>query len=254
MTSCELWIAGRTQPPLPRDWLPPAEARRLAELRDPAARQASRTAQAVLRAVLSDRLGTVPARVPLVRHCRRCDSRQHGALLVPGSGLSVSAAHSGELVVVAVSDADAVGVDVELLPHAADPLPDALLSFALSAAERECLSGVPVGDRARVFRQWWTRKESLLKASGDGVVGAVGDLALTELAPGRFTGQWPIGPSGRHYWGADLTGIAGAVGSICLTAPATTMSAFDGDQAVREGLHRWEGSARVSDTDAGHWS
>ena len=159
----------------------------------------------------------------------------------------MSVAHADALVFVAVSDADAVGIDVELAEPARLSLSDTLVDFALNGPERVHVRALPASQRPHAFRQVWTRKEAVLKASGDGMRGAFEAVRTTDVPPDRFTAQWPDGPSGRHYWGRDVIGVRGAIGAVCLTAPPTSMAVLDGDQALREGLHRWEGSARVLD-------
>lgn len=252
MTFCEVWVADSEGLPLSSEWLPDGEVRRLADLTDRTARRASWTAQLLLRLALSRRLGGTPAQVPLLRYCPHCDSRQHGPLLVPGSGLAVSVAHSGTLVVAAVSNAEAVGVDVECVSPTSPALAAPLLDVAFSAREKESLLALPESIRERAVCRQWTRKEAVLKASGDGVLGSLSDVKLTGVAPSRFVAHWPIGSSGHPYWVTDLDlGRDGVVGSICLTAKRSTITALDGDVALRGELRRWDGSGRPHEAESG---
>ncbi len=106
------------------------------------------------------RTGLPPERVVLDRTCPDCGA-PHGRPLHPGLHLSVS--HSGDLVGVAVSEVP-VGLDVE---ERARPMGE------LDAHVRS--AGEPPGD----LHVYWTRKEALLKATGDGLKVAMTDLTVS---------------------------------------------------------------------------
>jgi 4'-phosphopantetheinyl transferase len=83
------------------------------------------------------------------------------------SDLTVSLAHSGEVVLVAVAIGGDVGVDVEFLrPEAAGW---ALVEQALTKRERRQLDALIASERAESFVRQWTRKEAILKAAGTGL-------------------------------------------------------------------------------------
>ena len=116
------------------------------------------TGVALSRTVLGDKLALAPRDVPLDRTCQDC-GRPHGPpRLRDGPLFSIS--HSGERVVLAVADVP-VGVDVEKLDRRLDPT---------RLAKRMLLPE----ERARIatpddFLRTWTRKEALVKATGEGV-------------------------------------------------------------------------------------
>jgi hypothetical protein len=84
------------------------------------------------------------------------------------SDLYVSVAHGGAWVVVAVTALAPVGVDVE--PVARDLDVDGLAAQVLAPAERDVLDGLAAAEaRRRALLTWWTRKEAVLKATGDGL-------------------------------------------------------------------------------------
>lgn len=119
---------------------------------------------AIVRRVLATKLEVSPADVILDRTCPDC-GRHHGKVGVEGMQLSVS--HSGDRIVVAFHPSAAVGVDVELIDPAIDA--DSLASVSLSDVEAAELAGFAPTARARAFTQYWTRKEAVVKATGDGI-------------------------------------------------------------------------------------
>ncbi|WBQ03242.1 4'-phosphopantetheinyl transferase family protein [Kribbella sp. CA-293567] len=118
----------------------------------------------IVRRVLSIKLELPPRDIQLDRTCPDC-GRQHGKISVDGMQLSVS--HSGDRVVVAFHPTAAVGVDVELINPSIDA--DSLASVSLSTLEAAELAGFEPAARARAFTQYWTRKEAVVKATGDGI-------------------------------------------------------------------------------------
>jgi 4'-phosphopantetheinyl transferase len=119
---------------------------------------------AVLRRVLGRRLGSAPADVVLSRKCPDCD-RPHGKVTADGMQLSVS--HSGDLIAVAFHPSTAVGVDVELVNPRIDP--DSLAAVSLAGSEANQLGEFAPVERALAFTKYWTRKEAVVKATGDGI-------------------------------------------------------------------------------------
>jgi 4'-phosphopantetheinyl transferase len=125
-------------------------------------------AAALARLLVGRRTGVPAARVAIDRTCPRC-GEPHGRPRT-GGGLELSLTHSGELVGVALSDRAAVGLDLEPLSAGRDP--GELLGQMLAPGERE-----PVG--AREFCTVWTRKESVLKATGAGLALAPARVRVT---------------------------------------------------------------------------
>jgi 4'-phosphopantetheinyl transferase len=119
---------------------------------------------AVIRRVLGRELEIPPAQVRLNRTCPDC-GRPHGKVATEGMQLSVS--HSGELIAVAFHPSTAVGIDVELVNPKIDA--DSLAAVSLSELEAAQLAEVEPAERARAFTQYWTRKEAVVKATGDGI-------------------------------------------------------------------------------------
>jgi 4'-phosphopantetheinyl transferase len=137
-----------------------ARSRQLRRVED---RQRCVLAAAVLRLVVVLSVGIAPEEVSIDRTCPRCGAA-HGRPTVVGHDLEVSVAHSGALVVIAATSAGRVGVDVEQVR----PIDHLSLSDEPGEA--------PLDRGLASFYTLWTRKESVLKATGVGL-----DLPMTEL-------------------------------------------------------------------------
>ena len=83
------------------------------------------------------------------------------------SGLNFNLAHSENLAVIAVTQAGAIGVDVERIR----PLADAgeLVAQFFSARTRAAFQNLPLEQKPTAFFNLWTRKEAWLKATGEGI-------------------------------------------------------------------------------------
>lgn len=144
----------------------------------------------VVRRVLAARLSLPVASVRLDRTCSEC-GKPHGKVRVGGvAGIELSVTHSGDLVGVAVGDR-AVGLDVERVDPGLDV--DAVARVALTAAEMRELEGYDGIAKVRAFATYWTRKEAVVKATGDGLRG---DLQAP-VPPGIQVQELEVGPDHR---------------------------------------------------------
>jgi 4'-phosphopantetheinyl transferase len=156
------WAPAMAVPGL-ADLLDETERARLADLRHQADRNRFVNAHALLRIVAGRRLDLAPAEVDVSTCCPTCGG-PHGRPVVEGLQLSLS--HAGGLVAVAATAALAVGIDVE--PLAATRF-DGFDEVALTSGERIALEALPPAERDRARTTWWTRKEAVLKATGEGL-------------------------------------------------------------------------------------
>ncbi|WP_344239059.1 4'-phosphopantetheinyl transferase family protein [Kribbella hippodromi] len=76
--------------------------------------------------------------------------------------------HSGDLVGVAFSDR-VVGLDVEKVDPGVDV--DGIARFALTNSEQQELGKYEGLEKAQRFTTYWTRKEAVVKATGEGLRG-----------------------------------------------------------------------------------
>jgi len=150
------WASPRHARPWHRTFLSPPELERAEAFRRDEDRDRFVTANALLHLAAEKHLGE-KARID--RTCPRCGG-PHGRPLIEGLHASVS--HSGELIAVALTDLGAVGVDVEQTTRHTDIA--SMLPYVFSPSE---LAALP--DPESLFYQAWTRKESILKATGEGL-------------------------------------------------------------------------------------
>ncbi len=91
-----------------------------------------------------------------------------GGLSTPGGGdLEFNLSHSRDWILIAVARGRVVGVDVERLAHEAELFSMAAQVFARH--EVEAFEKLPPGERMEAFFRTWTRKEAILKATGEGL-------------------------------------------------------------------------------------
>ena len=196
---CTVWWAAPLDPqdaPALVGLLDAHERDRLARLRRPDDRARYLAAHALVRLVLAGD-GAAAARLTFDRTCR-CGA-PHGKPVLPG-GPGFSLSHGGDLVGVAVRPDGDVGLDVEQVRDVAD-----LAALAAHVHSPTELARAGVTDRPTFFRTW-TRKEALLKATGEGL--ATPMTAITLAADGAVE-DWAVddgsGARSDPMWLHDLT-------------------------------------------------
>ncbi len=104
--------------------------------------------------------------VPEVKRPAAYRRNAHGKpyLLPPDDDVFINWSHSGEYVLLALSDRE-VGVDIQI---AAVPPRDALVRRVLDMREQQVYDAMPEVGRTKVFYEFWALKESILKAQGTG--------------------------------------------------------------------------------------
>lgn len=151
-----------------RDLLDDVERQRAADYRLEPDRDRFVLGVALTRNALAPLIGCAPAEVPLDRTCDHCGKPHGWPRLTSDLPWQISVSHSGELVLVAISHATPVGVDIEQIPAA--PIAERLLRTTLTDRE---LAELPeaVGSPARnaAFIAHWVAKEAALKATREGL-------------------------------------------------------------------------------------
>jgi 4'-phosphopantetheinyl transferase len=211
MTTCAVWWAAPVAPaPALVALLDAHERARMDRFRRDADAARYLAAHALTRIVLGHHLGHAPAALVFDRTCR-C-GEQHGKPTLGGGGPEFSFTHAGVVVGVAVRDDGPVGLDVE--PVRALPDLDSMARHVGAPAEP-----------AAFFRAW-TRKEALLKATGDGLTSPMNAIVLDEHGVAAWSGDGaPDGP----VWLCDLVAPDGSPAAVAgLGAVAPPVAEHDG--------------------------
>lgn len=194
-----------------------AERYRLAADRD-----RFRLGAVLLRSAAARHLDVPPADVAVDRTCGRCGA-QHGRPHLPGTGLNASVSHSGEVVAVAITWCGPVGVDVEAVRA---------IDFA-AMAESVCTPAERIEVRTEAdFFTIWTRKEAVLKATGEGLSRPMTDLQVTPPASAPVLLGFGNGQP-RACQMADLSVGDGYRACVAvLAAGPVTVSTFDASELL----------------------
>src|SRR5215475_12068527 len=136
-------------------------------------------------------------------------ARRERLRLAADSGVRLSVSHSGDWVAVAVSETTDLGVDVEQISDAdIAMLAPTVLSPSESAAAL----------RRRDFFQAWTRKEAVVKATGDGLSVPLAEVVIGESDDGAPT---VIAYPGRRRLAAQLVDLDQRDGHVAALAALT---------------------------------
>lgn len=215
--SCEVWWAWTGDVRAEHEALLDApESRRLATFRRDDDRFRYLTGCVLTRLVLGMRKECDPAAVAIDRTCATC-GEPHGPPRVAG-GPALSVAHSGELVAVAflAGGGARVGIDVERIDGSAGVV-ELAGEPVLSADEALALHALPQAARPGALLRLWTRKEAVLKATGDGLGVEPSAVAVSgPSAPARllgFRGRPGLEERARLI---DLFPAPGYAGALCL--------------------------------------
>jgi 4'-phosphopantetheinyl transferase len=161
--------------------LPEAEGRWIDRLRRPDDRLRSLVGRALVRRLLSARLGLAPEAIPLVAGPRGkpmlagAGPGMHAVPAVISTDWHFNIAHSGDLVLVGVGPGP-LGVDVEHCPARVDA------ALWRQVTGRPAPDPVPDGSGTdpQAFCAQWVRREAVLKACGLGLAAEPGALRLPD--------------------------------------------------------------------------
>jgi 4'-phosphopantetheinyl transferase len=146
--------------------------------------------------------------------------------------LEFSVSHSGACVVFAISRAVTLGVDVERVTAT---VPDAsLLASVLCAAEQRAFMAMPPPVQPWAFCRYWTRKEAVLKATGDGLEISPVRIAVTapRTAPALVRWSGPGRPAKSvHLY--DLDAPPGYAATLATLEQHLECTDHDGDALLR---------------------
>jgi 4'-phosphopantetheinyl transferase len=90
-----------------------------------------------------------------------------------------SLAHSGDLMLIAITHDTQIGIDVEMERILSDTDMTRIVCRRFSPEERHEYFALPAGDHMRAFYCGWTRKEAFLKAIGQGLAFGLDQVTVT---------------------------------------------------------------------------
>lgn len=119
--------------------------------------------------------------------------------------LRFNVSHSSELALIAIGTGHRLGIDIERVSPDVDITP--LMTRFFSGRECDGIRALPGRLLAEAFFACWTRKESFLKATGDGLSFTLSDFSVTthpDLAPAleEIGGDTE---AGKHWRLVDLS-------------------------------------------------
>jgi 4'-phosphopantetheinyl transferase len=142
-------------------WLAPEEHARAARYGRPELAHRYIVGRALLRWVLGGTLGIAPSAVPIQRDAR---GRPH---LDGDFGIDFNISHTEGVALIGIAREGRIGVDIE---HSARRVrADGLARKLLTPAERATLAPFGEAERRARFLRYWTCKEAMSKATGDGL-------------------------------------------------------------------------------------
>jgi 4'-phosphopantetheinyl transferase len=199
-----------------------AERARHARILPPADRDRYLVSHALLRILLGRRLGIAPAAVGLA------DGNGKPRLAGPRPEHEFSLSHSGEAVVVAITPAVPVGVDVERVRTDRDV--SALIGRVLSPEEQSALADLSGPARDEAFYRYWVRKEAAVKATGHGMRMSLAAISVSAPDEPACLLTWPADdPLPAELRLHDLDAVDGHVGCLAtLGTPAIAVEEHDG--------------------------
>jgi 4'-phosphopantetheinyl transferase len=162
----EVWRVGlaisSTMHAAAAECLPPDELAHIDSFKRPEIRTRQLLAHAALRSLLAKRLNMEPRQIAFC-------TGAHGKPMLAGkeAKLQFNLSHSCDLALIAISEAFEVGVDVEQI-RPMENLAKLAERFFM-ASEASALAALSEETRTAAFFRVWTRKESLLKATGIGI-------------------------------------------------------------------------------------
>lgn len=121
--------------------------------------------------------------------------------------------HSRDLAVMALSQEEPLGIDVEFVDRTVDIT--GLAQSCFGPHENEALNALPADDHAARFFAFWTAKEAFMKLTGKGMTQAPKTIAL-DLVAGLPVGY--LGPTDRATQACFVD--IGRSGAICCLALA----------------------------------
>lgn len=130
-----------------------------------------KVSRSYLKKILGLYMGTEPEKLLF-----RLGSKGKPYLQFPVSDLQFNMTHSNQLILIAVTRQNEIGIDVEHL-RPVETL-QGVIENQFSMSEQKTLKNCPREEQSKLFFQLWTSKEAFLKAFGTGIREGLQNIAL----------------------------------------------------------------------------
>lgn len=188
-----------------------------------AARDGARftAARGLLRALLADYAKTNPEQIGF-------ETNLHGKPALAGVGLSFNLSHSGDLALIAVTQAGVeLGIDVETIRDNVEY--ERLAQRFFAPGETAALLALPSEQRMDAFYACWTRKEAYMKARGLGLAIPLDGFEVS-MAPGeppRLLRPAAGDPHGTEWALWQIDPGPGYAAALCVRGRVTGIRCWD---------------------------
>ncbi len=173
-----------------------------------------------LRAILGRYLGQTPESI-------RFQHNPQGKPSLESGPLRFNLAHSGTLVLFALTLDRELGVDIESIRP--DFGGEAIARRFFAPGEVESLLGLPPADRTLAFFQGWTRKEAYIKAQGQGLSMPLDEfeVEIRPKYPARLIATRPDPDEAGRWTLVELPAPSGYVAALCVRGQGWTLKHRD---------------------------
>ena len=144
------------------------------------------------------------------------------------AGIDFNLAHTGDLALLAITRIGPVGVDVEYVRPIKNV--DELVARFFSSRENKLFQKVPAAEKPSAFFNLWTRKEALLKATGEGITRSL-DLVEVSFLPGEPARLLAISgdeSAARRWMMKELSPADGFTGAVTVQPGTSNTPCGDG--------------------------
>lgn len=143
------------------------------------------------------------------------------------SGLRFNLSHSHELALLAVVRSREIGIDIEHLRPL--PVAESIAGRFFGSEERKALLQLPASQRRVAFFRFWTRKEALLKSTGEGLSAPLDtwNVAFQPLES-EHTVATSCSTNGSDVWSlTDLNPADNYIGAFAVEGKGCAVTLFE---------------------------
>lgn len=192
---------------IPRSAVGEAERVRASRMTDPAEAQRFLAGRAVLRGLLASVLGCPRDTLDLT-------TDEFGKPRLTRAPLTFSMSRSGSWLLLGVSEASEIGVDIERVREVPDR--EALARTHLSVSEYGTWSRCNSASSDAMFLGFWTRKEACVKAAGVGLAMPLRRLDVDSVS--RYRPERVVFRLGARQWSACVLSLPMPAGLVAAAA------------------------------------